>query len=95
MYQINGKNYKLKEKYTLKEWGEIIKLLSELQHGDNSANALISLLSNGLLIQLLSLILDNPIDGELYENDVDTIIKIIEDFFSRKESLIKNIEDAL
>jgi hypothetical protein len=95
MYQINGKNYKLKEKYTLKEWGEIIKLLSELQHGDNSPNALISLLANGLLIQLLNLILDNPIEGELYENDIDTITKIIEDFFSRKESLIKNIENAL
>ncbi len=89
MYQINGKIYKLKDKYTLKEWGKILKLLMNINNNDLQTSMII-LLENNLLIELLNIILDNNIEEEIYEEDFETITKIINDFFSRKNSLMKN-----
>jgi len=93
MYLINGKEYKLKEKYTIKDWGYILKILSAIGKNDIE-NSLIILLSEDKIIELLNLILDKKIEGEIYEEDFETVNKIIQDFFSRKNSLIKNINSS-
>lgn len=90
MYIINNIEYKFKDKYTLKDWGRIFKILSKLKDKDVSTS-LIILLEDNTLIELLNLILDKPIkEEELFEEDFETITKIIQDFFSRKTSLIKS-----
>lgn len=89
MYIINGNQYFIKDKYTLKEWGLILKLLAS--GSQIPEQLLISLLAEDKLKDLLNLILDKPIMGELYEDDIETIVKIINDFFGRSKSLIPNI----
>ncbi|WP_337871626.1 hypothetical protein [Ignavibacterium sp.] len=91
MYQINGKTYKLKEKYSLKDWGKILKLISSINQADDITNQIIILISDDRLADLLNTILDNPVEGEIYEDDFEEVNKIIRDFFSRKNGLMKNI----
>ncbi|WP_337872888.1 hypothetical protein [Ignavibacterium sp.] len=91
MYQINGKTYKLKEKYSLKDWGKILKLISSINQADDITNQIIILISDDRLADLLNTILDNAIEGEIYEDDFEEVNKIIRDFFSRKNGLMKNI----
>jgi len=88
-YKINNQEYQLKERYTLKEWGEILKLLSV---NAQPQDAIIQLLVEDKIKQLLNLILDKQVDGELYEEDIEEISRAIQDFFSRKTSLIKNTQ---
>lgn len=88
-YKINNKEYKLKERYTLKEWGEILKLLNV---STQPQDAIIQLLAEDKIKQLLNLILDKNIEEELYEDDIEEISKAIQDFFSREKSLIKNTQ---
>lgn len=88
MYRINNTEYKLKEKYTLKDWGKILKLLGGLNPNDENSIAL--LLSDNRIENLLSIILDKPIEGEIYEEDIDEVSRAINDFFTRKKSLMKN-----
>lgn len=90
MYQINGKTYKLKEKYSLKDWGKILKLISSINQGDDLTNQIIILISDDRLTELLNTILDKPVEGEIYEDDFEEVNKIIKDFFSRKNGLMKN-----
>ena len=90
VYKINGIEYKLKDKYTLKDWGNILKILSAFDP-NNIQNSIIILLTEDKIKDLLSLILNKPIEGEIYEDDFETINRVIQDFFSRKKSLIKNI----
>lgn len=87
-YKINNREYKLKGKYTLREWGEILKLLNYT----DPQQAIIQLLAEDKIKQLLNLILDTPITEELYEDDIEEISKAIIDFFSREKSLIKNTQ---
>ena len=89
VYKINGIEYKLKDKYTLKDWGNILKILSAFDP-NNIQNSIIILLTEDKIKDLLALILNKPIEGEIYEDDFETINRVIQDFFSRKKSLIKN-----
>lgn len=91
MYQINGKTYKLKGKYSLKDWGKILKLISSINQADDITSQIIVLISDDRLTELLNTILDNPVEGEIYEDDFEEVNKIIRDFFSRKNGLMKNI----
>lgn len=92
MYTINGITYQLKQRYTLKDWGEILKIIAS----NNTApdQVLISLLAEDKLKELLNLILDKPIEGELYEENIEAISKAINDFFARSKSLMKNITSS-
>lgn len=90
MYLINGIEYKLKEKYTLKDWGKILEIINSA--GGDEKTIIISLLAQDKITDLLNIILDtqgSPIN-EIYEEDFETVNKIIMDFFSRKKSLMKN-----
>lgn len=93
MYKINNAEYKLKEKYTLKDWGKILKILSGLTLEDNNSIAL--LLSDNRVEELLAIILDRPVEGEIYEEDFEEVSRAINDFFTRKKSLIKNTSSSL
>lgn len=88
MYTINQKTYQLKDKYTLKDWGKILKILSGLNLDDNNSIAL--LLSDNRVEDLLAIILDKPIEGDIYEDDFNEVSRAINDFFTRKKSLMKN-----
>jgi len=92
-YIINNKTYRLKEKYTLKDWGEILKILSDVDK-NNIENSLIILLSDNKITELLNIMLDRKIEDEIYEDDFETINKVIQDFFTRKSSLIKNTNSS-
>jgi hypothetical protein len=93
MYTINQKTYQLKNKYTLKDWGEILKILSGFNLEDN--NSIILLLTDNRIERLLSIILDKPIEGEIYEEDFEEVSRAINDFFTRKKSLMKNTSSSL
>ncbi len=92
-YLINNKEYQLKEKYTLKDWGIILKTLSDVDK-DNIENSLVILLTENKVTELLNIMLDRKIEDDIYEDDFETINKVILDFFSRKSSLIKNINSS-
>ncbi|MFZ5986927.1 MAG: hypothetical protein ACOYWZ_07370 [Bacillota bacterium] len=94
MYRINQEIYHLRSKYALREWGMILKILSELD-SSNINNQIITLLADNKLIDLLNLILDHPIVGDIYEEDFEEVNKVIRDFFSRKSGLIKNTSSSL
>ena len=93
MYLINGIEYQLKDRYTLRSWGIILKLLSG--NSQSPDQVLISLLAEDKLKELLNLILDKPIAGELFEEDIETVAKVINDFFGRSKSLIRNMPSSL
>jgi hypothetical protein len=88
MYTINQKTYKLKDRYSLKDWGKILKILSGLTLEDNNSIAL--LLSDNRVEELLAIILDRPVEDEIYEDDFNEVSRAINDFFTRKKSLMKN-----
>lgn len=90
IYKIAGNEYRLKNRYTLKDWGEIIKITAKLSL-ENHMNSLIILLAENQLEAMLSLLLDKPIQNELYEDDFEEISNVIRDFFLRKGSLMTNI----
>ena len=88
-YTINKKTYHAKERYSLKVWAQIIELLRQLPVQEQSTELqVLAILGSDTLPELLSLILDNPIDGELYDDDFEDIQRVINDFFSRKKSLM-------
>jgi putative heme iron utilization protein len=89
VYTLAGKKYLPKEKYSLKTWGEIIKILNETETDDPIA-VVGALLSGDKLVKILNLILDKNIEGELMEDDLPEVSRVITDFFSRKSSLLKN-----
>lgn len=84
-YKINGVDFELKEKYTLKAWGEILEIL-EGSKADNEMGVTINLINDGNLEKLVSLITGEEIT-ELYDVDLPEINRLIMDFFSRKEGL--------
>lgn len=89
-YLINNKHFALKDKYTLKEWGEIIKIIGLLDLED-TVNSLVVLMAENKLQDLLNIILNEKIEGNIYEEDFEPVTKAVNDFFSRKKSLMKNI----
>ncbi|MEG8946601.1 hypothetical protein [Rosettibacter firmus] len=91
MYLINGIEYRLKQKYTLKDWGKILEIINSANAKDEQS-IIINLLAEDKVTDLLNIILDTSQNkiNELYEDDFEEINRIIKDFFSRKTSLIKN-----
>lgn len=89
-YLLNKKHYALKERYTLKDWGEIIKIIGELNL-ENPINALVVLMAENKLQSLLNIILNAPVEGEIYEEDFEAVAAAVNDFFSRKKSLMKSM----
>lgn len=93
IYKINQQTYRLKNKYTLKDWGKIIKLLSGFNLDDSGSIPL--LLTDNRIEELLAIILDKPVEGEIYEDDFEEVSRAINDFFTRKKSLMKNTNSSL
>lgn len=92
-YLINGKEYQLKEKYSSKDWGQIIVILSAMSETKVVMGAVGQLLANGDFEKLLNIILDvknNPIE-ELYEESFDDAGRAFNDFFELKKSSISSI----
>lgn len=52
---------------------------------NNIENSIIVLLAENKIMELLDVILDRKIEGEIYKEDFDTINQLIQDFFSRKK----------
>jgi hypothetical protein len=88
-FSINGKEYKLKEKYSLKDWGGILNILSGMDMNGNISSVSI-LLAGDKINNLLNIMLDSAIEGDIYEEDFADVSRAINDFFSRKKSLMKN-----
>lgn len=91
MYIINNIEYKLKEKYLLKDWGKILEIINSANSKDEQS-IVINLLAQDKITDLLNIILDTKGANinDIYEEDFDTVNKVIVDFFSRKKSLMKN-----
>lgn len=96
MYVINGIEYTLKEKYSLKDWGKIFKTINA-SSTTNTNDTIINLLEDNKIVDLMNLILDvkENVIGDIYEEDFETVTRVINDFFSRNTSLIKNIQSSL
>jgi hypothetical protein len=86
-YVLGGKDYSAKEKYSLTIWGKIIALLQGFDATDTMAGIVV-LLADGNLVAMLNLILSETVKDELFEEDFEEVGKIINDFFTRKSSLI-------
>lgn len=92
-YTINQKQYQLKDKYSLSDWGEIIKIIGALGN-DNEFNSMVMLLADNKLQELLNVILDKPVDTVIYEDDFKAVSDAVNDFFTRKKSLIKGMKNS-
>jgi len=92
-YTIGGKDYFFKEKYTLKDWGMIMKIISSIDL-KNNINMLVALLEGDSMVKLLNIILDKPLEGEIYEDDFEEVSRVINHFFTRKKSLMKNTKTS-
>ena len=90
-YNIGGKEYSFKDKYSLKDWAKILKIIGNLNLQDNFAS-IVSLLDGDNLIMLLWNIFGEPFEGEVYEEDFEEVSNAINDFFGRKDSLMRNIK---
>ena len=91
MYMINNIEYKPKERYSLKDWGKVLEIMNSA-NGKDEQSIVINLLAQDKITDLLNIILDTQgaIINDIYEEDFDTVNKVITDFFSRKKSLMKN-----
>lgn len=83
-YLINNTNYALKEKYTLKDWGTVLKIISGLDL-ENTVNSVAVIMAEGKLQELLAVILNGKIEGEIFEDDFQTVLDVINDFFHEKK----------
>lgn len=88
-YDLAGKEYSLKEKYSFKDWGNILKVIMGMD-SEKPEIVVVTLLAEDKLIELLNLILDRPLEDELFEDDFEAAARAINDFFSRKKSLMKH-----
>lgn len=88
-YVLGGKEYSAKEKYSLKVWGEVVVLLQDFNvDANDTVGGAINLLAGDKLVIMLNLILSEPVKNELFEEDIEEVGKIINDFFTRKSGLI-------
>ena len=44
------------------------------------------------LQSLLNIILNAPVEGDIYEEDFEAVTSAVNDFFSRKKSLMRSME---
>lgn len=93
-YIINSTEFKLKERYSLKDWGKILKLIGEVPLDGQVMGAIGVLLAGDNVNHILSIILDKPVVGEIFEEDLLEVSRAINDFFSRKKSLMPNINHS-
>ena len=93
-YILNGNKYSTHEKYTMQDWGSILKFLQGFDATDPLAGVII-LLQGDNLTELLKLILCDYNGEKLFEDDFEEVSKIISDFFTRKNSLINLGEGSL
>ena len=91
-YIINGVAYHPKERYSLKVWARILEILRTLPLSNGGTTSevttAVAILGSDTLPELLTLILDAPVEGELYDDDIDDVQRAINDFFLRKKSLM-------
>ena len=90
-YNIGGKEFTAKERYSLKDWGRILRIVGDVDTSDN-LNALTTLLVGDNVKDLLGIIFAEPVTEEIYEEDFQEASRAINDFFGRKNSLMKNIK---
>ncbi len=90
-YQIGGKDFTPKERYSLKDWGRILRIIGDVDTSDN-LNALTTLLVGDNVKDLLGIIFTEPVTEEIYEEDFQEASRAINDFFGRKDSLMRNIK---
>ncbi len=84
VYKLNGVSYLPKEKYSLKDWGAILRILSSLNLEDQ-LGATVALLSGDSLTDFLNIIFTEPVKGEIYEDDFEEVTRAINDFLTRKK----------
>ena len=90
-YNIGGKEFTAKERYSLKDWGRILRIVGDVDTSDN-LNALTTLLVGDNVKDLLGIIFAEPVTEEIYEEDFQEASRAINDFFGRKDSLMRNIK---
>lgn len=88
-YKINDTHYALKERYTLKEWGKILNIIKVTGEG-GEVETIALLMSEDKINELLSIILNAPVEGDIYEEDFNEVARAINDFFQRKKNLMKS-----
>mgnify|MGYP005829814799 CR=1 FL=1 len=96
-YLINNKEYYFKERYSLKDWGGIIEIITSPNSLENKdeINLVIHLLKEDNIIKLLNLIFTEPIEGEIYEDDFEEVTNAINDFMMRKKNSMINLKNPL
>lgn len=89
-YIIQSKEYYFREKYSFGDWQKVIKFLQGVNPDDVMSMVSI-ILDESKIIPLLNIIVsgDNPLPETLYESDFEEVNRAIQDFFLRKESLIR------
>lgn len=89
-YLINGITYTLKDKYTSKDWGQIIVIISAMGETKVVMGAVGQLLANGDFEKLLNIILDvkdKPIEV-LYDDSFESAGCAFNDFMALKKNSI-------
>lgn len=93
VYSLQGDILKLKEKYTFGEWQKIMSFLKDIKT-DDMLSMMELLLNEEKIKNLLSIIVAGKIPETLYEDDFPVVNEIINDFFLRKNSLIKTMQNG-
>lgn len=91
-YKINCKEYRLKEKYSSKDWGQLMIILGELEPKEDAMFGMVGqLLSSGNFEKLLNILLvgTEPIN-EVYDDDFKDCADAVNDFFALKKNMIPN-----
>jgi len=92
VYKVNGLEYRLKEKYSAKDWGKLMLILSSLQTDSAPTFGMIGqLLACGNFEKLLNIILTGSAEiTDVYDEDFTACSKAINDFFALKKNTIPN-----
>lgn len=92
-YKINGKELRLKERYTFGDWQKVMRFLRDVKPGD-MVSLMELILDESKIIALLGVIAEGDIPTILYEEDFSIINEMINDFFLRKTSLMRLTKDS-
>ncbi len=93
-YILAEKEFHAKERYSLKDWGKIINNLNGFDPENPLAGTAI-LLQGDTVNNILDAILIEKFNEELYEEDFAEAMKVINDFFTRKNSLMNATGSSL
>ncbi|PID59464.1 MAG: hypothetical protein CR986_06220 [Ignavibacteriae bacterium] len=86
-YKLAGKEFTAKKRYSLKDWGKIIEQLEGFDPENPIAGTAV-LLKGNTVNNILDAIFEEDFNEELYEDDFTKAMKVINDFFTRKKSLM-------